>query len=135
MPLEEGDNVVGETTLDEDQPKPAQDHYIDHLRRDYESRLLQANLRTEAVRAGMVDLDGLKLIDPAGVRVDSEGNILDGKALMTALRKQKPWLFGGMSSSNTTPAPSSIPVKQKMAMDMNDEEYAAARAAAVKYSY
>jgi hypothetical protein len=135
MPSEEGDSVVEEFSFDEAQPKPTQDHYIDHLRRDYESRLLQANLRTEAVRAGMIDLDGLKLVDPASVKVDSEGNILDGKTLMVTLRKQKPWLFGTMSSSSTTPAPSSVPLKQKMAMDMNEEEYAAARAAVVKYSH
>src|ERR1700744_1094124 len=128
MSLEKGDSVAEEIAFDETQPKPTQDHYLDHLRRDYESRLLQANLRTEAVRAGMIDLDGLKLIDTASVKVDSEGNILDGKALMVAMRKQKPWLFGAMSSSSTTSAPSSVPVKQKMAMDINEEEYAAARA-------
>jgi hypothetical protein len=135
MPLEEGDNAAEETVFDETPSKPAQDHYIDHMRRDYEARLLQANLRTEAVRAGMIDLDGLKLVDPTSVKVDNEGNIIDGKALMATLRKQKPWLFGAMSSSGTTPTPSSAPVKQKMAIDMNEEEYAAARAAIVKYSY
>ena len=31
------------------------------------ARLVQAELRTEAVRAGMVDLDGVRLIDPAAI--------------------------------------------------------------------
>jgi hypothetical protein len=105
------------------------------LRRDYEARLLQANLRIEAVRAGMVDLDGLRLIDPATVKTDEQGNIVEGKALMASLQRKKPWLFGAMSSSSTTPAPASAPVRQKMAIDMSEEEYAAARAALTKHSY
>ena len=36
-------------------------------------RLVQAELRTEAVRAGMVDLDGVKLIDKAALVVDEAG--------------------------------------------------------------
>ena len=105
------------------------------LRRDFEVRLLQANLRAEAIRAGIVDLDGLKLIDPSTVKTDENGNIVDGKGLMASLQRKKPWLFGSMSSSSTTPPPASAPVRQKMAMDMTDEEYTAARAALTKYSY
>src|SRR4051812_31453765 len=53
---------------------------LEAMRRDYEARLPQANLRTEAIRAGMIDLDGLKLIDPATVRTDEGGNIVEAKA-------------------------------------------------------
>jgi hypothetical protein len=105
------------------------------IRREYEARLLQANLRTEAVRAGMIDLDGLRMIDTTKIKIDNEGNIIDGKGLMQSLQKKKPWLFGSMSSSSTLPTPSSAPVRQKSAMDMSDEEYISARAALVKYTY
>jgi hypothetical protein len=116
-------------------PQSNPDGDLNVLRRDYEARLLQANLRTEAVRAGMIDLDGLKLIDPSTVRTDETGNIVEGKSLMASLQRKKPWLFGSVSSSSTTPPPASVPVRQKMAIDMSDEEYAAARAALTKHSY
>lgn len=105
------------------------------LRHQYEARLLQANLRTEAVRAGMIDLDGLRMIDPTTVKLDKDGSIVDGKDLMLRLQKKKPWLFGSMSSSSIVPPPSSTPVRQKSAMEMSDEEYASAKSAITKYSY
>ena len=33
------------------------------------ARIVRAELKAEAVKAGMIDLDGLKLIDEAGLRV------------------------------------------------------------------
>ena len=41
------------------------------------ARLVQSELRTEALRAGMVDLDGVRLIDPAAVQL-TEAGTLDG---------------------------------------------------------
>lgn len=113
----------------------SQSEAIARVRREYEEKLLLANLRTEAVRAGMVDLDGLKLIDPATVRRDDDGNIEDGKRLMADLRRRKPWLFVSMSSSTPGIPPTSVPPRQKMAMDMTDEEYVSARATLIKNSY
>jgi hypothetical protein len=124
---------AADVEADHEIPQSDPDGNIQALRRDYEARLLPANLRTEAVRAGMIDLDGLKLIDPATVRTDETGNIVEGKSLMASLQRKKPWLFGSMSSSTTTPPPASAPVRQKMAIDMR--EYAAARAVLTKRSY
>ena len=55
------------------------------------ARLVQAELRTEAVRAGMVDLDGVRLIDPAVVKLTEDGTLAGGAALMGRLRQDKPW--------------------------------------------
>jgi hypothetical protein len=106
---------------------------IARLRTDFQSRLIAANLRTEAVRAGMIDLDGLKLIDLSGVRLDDNDKIVDGRKVMADLRRDKPWLFGTASTSSPADPPSSQPVQQRAAMDMTDEEYAVARAAVTKY--
>ena len=103
------------------------------LESDFRSRLIAANLRTEAVRAGMVDLDGLKLVDLSGVDLDENDKIIDGGKLMADLRRAKPWLFGRASSSSAAVAPVSKPIKQKSAMEMSDEEYAAAKTAVTKY--
>jgi hypothetical protein len=103
------------------------------LQKDFQTRLVAANLRTEAVRAGMVDLDGLKLVDHSVVRLDGDDKVRGGRKLMEDLRRSKPWLFGIASSSSAAIAPASQPVKQKTAMDMTDDEYAAARTAVTKY--
>jgi hypothetical protein len=106
---------------------------VSKLRSEFQSRLLIASLRTEAVRAGMVDLDGLKLLELTSVRLDDEDKIVGGQKIMEDLRRNKPWLFSGRSSSNPIVAPASQPVREKSALEMTDEEYAAARSAVTKY--
>ena len=93
------------------------------------ARLVQAELRTEAVRAGMVDLDGVRLVDVSTLVLGADG-IEGGVALMARMREAKPWLFGrgGVSSSSAWRAPVVAPVKVKTAMEMSEEEWRAARA-------
>jgi hypothetical protein len=128
--------------LPEVQPTPDQGDEPDQeseeivkLRSEYQSRLVVANLRTEAVRAGMVDLDGLRLIDISSIRLSNDDKIIGGRKLMDDLRRTKPWLFGVTSSSSVAVAPASQPVRQKTALEMTDEEYAAARTAVTKYQF
>ena len=106
---------------------------ITKLHADYRSRLVAANLRTEAVKAGMIDLDGLKLIDLSSVGLDEQDAVVGGSKLMDDLRRNKPWLFGSSQSSSSAVAPASRPVRQKNAMDMSDDEYSAARAALTRH--
>lgn len=101
---------------------------ITNIRNEFQSRLIAANLRTEAVKAGMVDLDGLKLIDLSAVRLGENDTVVGGREIMDDLRRSKPWLFGAASSSSVSAVPASQPVRQKTALEMSDEEYAAARA-------
>lgn len=51
---------------------------------------------------------------------------------MMDLKRNKPWLFGTWSTSSAKEAPPSNPPRQKLAMEMSDEEYNAARALIVK---
>jgi hypothetical protein len=108
---------------------------ITRLRGEYQSRLVAANLRTEAVRAGMIDLDGLKLIDLSGVRLGADDRVIGGRKLMDDLRRNKPWLFVVTSSSSAAVAPVSQPARKKTALEMTDEEYAAARTAVTRYQF
>jgi hypothetical protein len=130
------DPLKSEDQIAEDQPQiqPVDDQ-IAKLRAGYESRLVAANLRTEAVRAGMIDLDGLKLLDLSSVTLDANDKIVDGRKIMDSLRREKPWLFGATSSSSVAVAPASQPVRQKTALEMTDEEYAAARAALTRHRF
>lgn len=117
--------------LDEQPGSESED--IVKLRNEFQSRLVAANLRTEAVRTGMIDLDGLKLIDISTVRLGNDDKIIGGRKLMEDLKRTKPWLFGVASSSSAAIAPTSQPVRPKTALEMTDEEYATARTAITKY--
>lgn len=91
-------------------------------------RLIRAELKAEAVRAGMVDLDGLKLVDAGAVSLDAAGEVQGATALMQSLRRAKPWLFSGVSASSAaTPPPAQAP-RARRATEMTAEEWHAARA-------
>ncbi len=119
-----------EEKIEDQSSNPSDD--ITRLKADFQSRLLIANLRTDAVRAGMVDLDGLKLIDLSAVRLGTDDRVIGGRKLMDDLRRSKPWLFGAASSSSAASVPASQPVRQKSALEMSDEEYASARKSLTK---
>ena len=70
------------------------DDEVSKLHAQYQARLMAAGLRTEAAKAGMIDLDGLKLIDTSSVVLDADDKIVGGRKLMEDLRRDKPWLFG-----------------------------------------
>lgn len=97
-----------------------------------ESRLIRSELKAEAVRAGMIDLDGLKLIDTTKVKLTTDGEIEGAHELMLHLKKAKPWLFGGGSSSSASTPPPAHPPRQKLATEMTDAEYRAAREALLR---
>ncbi len=92
-----------------------------------EARIVRSELKSEAMRAGMIDLDGLKLIDVGQVKLDEHGNVAGGASLMAKLRRDKPWLFASASSSSVASAPPSQPVKPRLATEMSLEEWRAAR--------
>ena len=75
----------------------------------------------------MIDLDGVKLIDPAVLVVNEAGELVDGAGSMRALRVAKPWLFGG-SSSSAAVAPRAEPLRAKTGMQMGVDEWRLARA-------
>ena len=106
---------------------------INTIKAEFHARLVAASLRMEAVRAGMIDLDGLKLLDTSKVQLAADDTVIEGARLMQSLRESKPWLFKASSSSSSAVAPSYRPVRQKSAMEMTDDEYAAARNALLQY--
>lgn len=91
------------------------------------ARLIRAELKAEAVRAGMIDLDGLKLVDPAGIAIDADGEVTGARAAMQALKQAKPWLFGTSSSSSTASAPPAEPPAARRATEMSYAEWQTAR--------
>lgn len=92
-----------------------------------EQRIIRAELKALATKAGIIDLDGLKLVDLAGIKLNEQGEVEGADALIESLKKAKPYLFGAPASSSTATPPSKEPPAQKKATEMTPEEYAAAR--------
>lgn len=91
-------------------------------------RLMEAQLRAAAVQAGMIDLDGLKLLDFERAKPNEFGELERADELMMELKREKPWLFGGKSSSSRASVPPAQPPRAKLATEMSSEEYRSARA-------
>jgi hypothetical protein len=92
-----------------------------------------AELKGEAVKAGLVDLDQLKLLDVASIKLAADGKIEGADALFKGLKETKPYLFGQQNnSSNTQQKPPNPALETKKATELTAEEYKAARAAITK---
>ncbi len=100
--------------------------------REAEARLVRAELKAEAMRAGIVDLDGLKLLDLSAAKLNDRGEVEGAGAMLAQLKRDKPWLFGAASSSSPATPPPATPPRQKRAMEMTDAEYRVARADLLK---
>jgi hypothetical protein len=101
---------------------------ISHVKEEMTSRLVLSELKAEAVRAGIVDLDGLKLLDLSKTRMAEDGRVSGAVELIETLKLRKPWLFQATSSSTAMPVPLAQPAMSKRATEMTDAEYRAARA-------
>jgi hypothetical protein len=95
--------------------------------------IVKAHLQAEATRAGIIDIDGLKMLDVSGVTISEDGEVRGASALMERVRKEKPWLFAKHSTSNTAVVPPAQPPRQKLATEMTDAEYKVAREALIRH--
>jgi hypothetical protein len=126
--------ALPEQTVKTPEPGNSADE-IKKIRDDFQSRLIVASLQTEAVRAGMIDLDGLKLANLSDAKLGPDDKVVGGRQIIDDLRRNKPWLFTTSSTSSVAEAPPSKPIRQKTALEMTEEEYVAARAAVTRQSF
>lgn len=101
---------------------------IAEARSTADQRIIRSEIRAAAIKAGMIDLDGLKMIDTTSVKLDDNGEPIGAAELMEATKKAKPYLFGDAKTSNTSTAPDPSPAKPKHVSDMTPEEKRAAYA-------
>lgn len=91
-----------------------------------DDRILRAELKAVAIKAGMVDVDGLKLADLTKVKLNDKGEVEGGEALIEDLKKNKPYLFGqdgtNTSAAGGSPKPADAGAGKK-ATEMTKEEY------------
>jgi chromosome segregation ATPase len=77
------------------------------LQSAYEQRIIRAELKAAAVEEGLVDMDAFKMVDLSSVKIADDGEITGVKDLISNLKKEKPYLFKAVSTSN--PAASAPP--------------------------
>jgi hypothetical protein len=72
---------------------------VSQAREDARQRIVQAELKAHALRAGIVDLDGLRLADLGGVSLGEDGEILGAEETIATLRSDKPYLFAAAAQA------------------------------------
>jgi hypothetical protein len=105
---------------------------LEKLQAEAAAKLIRAELKAEAVKAGMIDLDGLKLIDVGEVKLNEAGELADAGAVLARMKRAKPWLFGGASSSAAANPPRPEPPRVRHANELSHEEWMQARAALLR---
>ncbi len=94
---------------------------IAEARRAADARIIQAELKAAALAAGMVDVDGLKLLDTSVVKLN-DGDVIVPDTFFLDAKKAKPWLFGQASTSSTAATPKVEPPRTKSVREMDDKE-------------
>jgi hypothetical protein len=98
----------------------------DQLKSIADQRIIRAELKTIAVKEGLIDLeDACKLVDMSSIKVSEGGDVLGAAEMITNLKTTKPYLFKSNNSSQTDyqAPPSSAAISKENAMDLSDEDY------------
>jgi hypothetical protein len=122
------ENAASEMAEDMAARLAAMEQRLVEVEAEARARVVRAELKAEALRAGMIDLDGLKLVEADAVALSDAGEANVAEALIRDLRRKKPWLFGASNSSSTAAAPPAQPPRPKLATEMTEAEWRAARA-------
>ena len=89
-------------------------------------------MKAEAMRAGIVDVDGLRLLDADAWSPVKDAGQAPASEVIGKLRRDKPWLFGAAQSSSAGGAPVAAPARRRLATEMTIEEWRAARAELIR---
>jgi hypothetical protein len=95
-----------------------------------EARWMEAEVKAEAIAAGIKDLDLVKLIDTASLKVGEDGKIIGIKEAINDFKAKKPAFFGEdkkPSSSTNAPLPTAVTASAKSAWDYSKEEWQKSR--------
>jgi hypothetical protein len=84
-------------------------------------RIIKAEMKAHAIKAGIVDIDALALADLSGVKFNDAGEIEGADAAIEALKKAKPYLFAQTTASTQQP-PKVGKQETKTARDLSDAD-------------
>lgn len=110
-----------------DVPETFTAEYVAELRREADRRVVLAELKSRALAAGMLDADGLKLLDLSAVKMRDGGEIEIPDSFFEQARKSKPYLFGRPAAGSTARAPEIASPRPRNAVEMSTEEWRSAR--------
>lgn len=104
--------------------------FVSQARQDADARVVRAELKAHALRAGIVDLDGLRLADLSTMKLNAAGEVEGAEALLEALKASKPYLFQATgaqtgTTSQTQKPPTPSPSTGKKASDLTEAEFEA----------
>jgi len=95
--------------------------------REVNKRYIRAELKAEALKAGLKDVDALKMFDTSGIEIDDNGDVVGVAELIEEMKTTKSWAFETTANDTTsdkkTPGKSSP--SSRSALDMTDEEFEA----------
>lgn len=130
LKAQELESALAEKDKAVEQAQQQADEKVTEASKSAQDRIIRAELKAEALKAGMIDLDGLKLADLSEVTLSDDGNVEGAQEALERLKESKPYLFGepSKSSSSTKDVPPKDDAKPKRATDMTPEEYQAAKA-------
>lgn len=87
-------------------------------------RLMRAELKAEAIKAGLADLEFLKLADLTKLKLDANGEVEGAEAFFEKLKKDKPgWFADKSTTSSTAKTPDDAAGKKFDARTATPEEY------------
>ena len=87
------------------------------------ARIVRAEMKALAIKAGIIDIDALALADLSGVKLNDKSEVEGAEGAIDALRKSKPYLFAQTTAS--TQEPPKAQTKQTTARDLSDAEFRA----------
>ena len=69
------------------------DAVVSTLQAESNERLIRSELQLRALQHGILDLDGLRLLDTRAISVGQDGNVLGAEEALASFRTSKPYLF------------------------------------------
>lgn len=107
-------------------------------RKAFESKYINAEVKAQAIAAGIRDVEFVKLIESAEIKIDADGNVTGIDKAIKDLKERKPDWFGAEKKSSTS-TNASFPNKEKTtvktARDMTAEEWAKAKPKAMRGNF
>ena len=127
LKAQEQENAAQAAKAAADQAKSEAEAKVAKAQNEATGRIIRAEMKAEALRAGIKSLDFIKLLDTSAVTLDDKGDLILPEKFFEKAKEAWPDLFGappppasGTSSPHTPPSPN--PPAQKHARDMTPSE-------------
>lgn len=75
------------------------------LQSAYESKIIRAELKEAAIKAGLIDMDAFKMVDTSSIKLNKQGEVIGVNETIETLKKNKPYLFKESSTSSGASTP------------------------------